>query len=568
MHAGTVFVVCPLIFAALWTGLHAASPLPSIPDRVQALVGSCVVIPCSFTPPAPRMKQRVDVRLRFRSGGPFFPLQRTAFNSQDGGQVSRDFRGRVSLVGQMADGDCSLKIERVRKDDPQVFEISLKIEDDLLWEKRRSFNFDITDSPEPPIITGMSSATEGQLITLNCSISYHCPTTPPSLKWRWERGAQTNRTELEGMQTLHVDPQKRKLLASLSFTASHQVKPRLRCEVMFPEVKALSTSRELHVTFPPKDVRIQVQSLMVQEGGTAFLTCSCKADPPASEYRWSYRKHGHTVHLHQQTHAVRVFNVTRDMTVRCSAQNLIGRGESQFTSLNVQYKPIIVQPSSACIVNGSELVCHCSVDSNPKPAVTWSVNGSVPPNSYNISVTSEPNMLTVTMRGHMVKPQRVICFAVNALGNDSVMLLQGEEPAPLLWLVLPAAAAGCLVIALLILLVCCCRKKARKNVLNRHPAVYSEGMGIYQERMPIYINCTEVTHIYTNGSYQLMYQNSTPLFVRTKQVRPMGRRGGERRRGGEDGRTDRRANQGVRAIREVQDTTMADAETAIYLEII
>lgn len=36
--------------------------------------------------------------------------------------------------------------------------------------------------------------------------------------------------------------------------------------------------------------------------------------------------------------------------------------------------------------------------------------------------------------------------------------------------------------------------------------------------MPLYINCTEVTHIYTNGSYQLVYQNCTPVFVRTKQV--------------------------------------------------
>lgn len=48
--------------------------------------------------------------------------------------------------------------------------------------------------------------------------------------------------------------------------------------------------------------------------------------------------------------------------------------------------------------------------------------------------------------------------------------------------------------------------------------MYPEGLGIYQDRMPLYINCTEVTHIYANGSYQLVYQNCTPLFVRTKQV--------------------------------------------------
>lgn len=48
----------------------------------------------------------------------------------------------------------------------------------------------------------------------------------------------------------------------------------------------------------------------------------------------------------------------------------------------------------------------------------------------------------------------------------------------------------------------------------------------------------------------------------------MGRRGGERRRGGEDGGTDRRAGLGVRGTREAQSAAMADAETAIYLEIL
>uniref|UniRef100_A0AAQ5XUU5 Ig-like domain-containing protein n=1 Tax=Amphiprion ocellaris TaxID=80972 RepID=A0AAQ5XUU5_AMPOC len=482
MHVDTVFLTCPLIFAALWRGVQAVSPVPSVPDRVQALVGSCVVIPCSFTPLAPRpfrgRKERVDVRLRFRGGGHFFPLRSTAFNSEDRDQVSRDFQGRTSLFGRIADGDCSVKIERIRQDDPQVFEIALKTGDDLLWGKPSSFNLDVIESPEAPVISGMLSATEGQLVTLNCSVSYHCPSRPPALQWRWERGAQMNNTEPEEAQIIRLEPQRLTLLASLSFTVSHQVKPRLRCEVSYPGAKTLATSKDLHVT----------------------------------------------------------------------------------------YKPLILRLSSTCVVEDLGLLCSCSVDSNPKPAVTWSVNGTVPPHDYNLSVTSEPNMLTATLRGHMDKPQRVICFAVNALGNDSLVLLQGEEEAAiLLWLIVPAVAI-CLAVPLLSLLVYCCRKRAGKRVLSRRPAVYPGGLGIYQDRMPLYINCTEVTHIYTNGSYQLVYQNCTPLFVHTKQIRPMGRRGGERRRGGEGGGMDRRAGLGVRGVREVQGAT--DADTAIYLEIL
>lgn len=93
---------------------------------------------------------------------------------------------------------------------------------------------------------------------------------------------------------------------------------------------------------PPKEVTVQVQTLTVQDGGNALLVCSCKADPPVSEYRWSYTQHGRTVNLPQRTHTVRVYNVSRDMRVRCLAQNLIGRGQSPPTALNVQCNPLKV----------------------------------------------------------------------------------------------------------------------------------------------------------------------------------------------------------------------------------
>ncbi|KAI4810907.1 hypothetical protein KUCAC02_013834 [Chaenocephalus aceratus] len=530
MHVDTVFLLCPLIFAAaaLWRRVQAVSPVPSVPAHVQALVGSCVVVPCSFTPQTPhplRGRKRVDVRIRFRGGGHIFTFRSTAFNSEDRDQVSRDFQGRASLFGRIADGDCSVKIERISQDNSREFEMALKREDELLWGKPRSFSLDVLDTPEAPVISGMLSATEGQLVTLNCSVRYSCPSRPPTLRWSWERGDWPNGTEPAGVQTLHPEPHRPMLLSTLSFTASHK------------------------------------------EGGSALLVCSCKADPPVSEYRWSYSQHGRTVHLHHRTHTIRVFNVTRDMRVRCLVQNQIGRGESKPTPLNIQYKPVILRLSSTCVVEYLEVLCHCSVDSKPKPAITWSVNGTVPPRDYNGSVTSEPGALTATLRGHMDKPLTVICFAFNALGNDSLLLLQGEEETTfLMWLVIPAVSI-CLVLFLLSLSFYCCRKRSEKHVLKRLPAVYPEGMGIYQDQMPLYINCTEVTHIYTNGSYQLVYQNCTPNFVHTKQIHPIGRRGGERRRRGEGGGIDRREGLEVRGTREVQ-SNVADAETAIYLEII
>uniref|UniRef100_A0A8C6M2G7 Ig-like domain-containing protein n=1 Tax=Nothobranchius furzeri TaxID=105023 RepID=A0A8C6M2G7_NOTFU len=220
--------------------LFAVSLVPSVPDRVKALVDSCVVIPCSFTPAAPDPlqgpKKRVDVRLRFRDGSHLFPLRSTAFNSESRDQVSRNFQGRTSLFGRISDGDCSVQIEGVRAGDPKVFEVALKKEDVLLWGKKDTFGW-IVETLEPPVISGALSATDGQLVTLNCSINYYCPSRPPTMQWKWEGRAQLNITELEEVKVITPDAQRWMLLSSLSFTVSHLVKPRIRCEVKHPGQK-------------------------------------------------------------------------------------------------------------------------------------------------------------------------------------------------------------------------------------------------------------------------------------------------------------------------------------------
>lgn len=78
-------------------------------------------------------------------------------------------------------------------------------------------------------------------------------------------------------------------------------------------------------------------------------------------------------------------------------------------------------------MQGLNVLCRCSVDSNPTAAVTWSVNDTVPPYHYNTSISSESHTLTAMLQGPMDQPLRVMCFAVNALGNDSLVLLQAGE---------------------------------------------------------------------------------------------------------------------------------------------
>lgn len=106
----------------------------------------------------------------------------------------------------------------------------------------------LTDTPEAPVITGLSAATEGQHVTLNCSVGYHCPSAPPTLRWIWEKGALWNGSKPGEVQTLLLHPHRPMLLTSLSFIATPEVKPRFRCEAHHPGGNPLATLKNLHVT--------------------------------------------------------------------------------------------------------------------------------------------------------------------------------------------------------------------------------------------------------------------------------------------------------------------------------
>ncbi|XP_061097934.1 sialic acid-binding Ig-like lectin 7 isoform X2 [Conger conger] len=451
------------VLLGLWRAAVCVSLSVSVPDRVAALSGSCAVIPCSFRAEPHR---RYQLRLRYESR--LLILRGTAFCSEDASQVSRDYRGRTALAGDPQTGDCSVSVERVAADDRRRYEVWLRERGATEWKKSGKVFLDVSETPEAPLITDPGAVIEGQLVTLNCTVSSSCPSRPPEVLWKWERGVPESQSVTQSSGT-PLSQGEGQILSSLSFIASSASKPRVRCEARYPGGRTASVAKEMHV----------------------------------------------------------------------------------------RYKPTIF-PWSVCHWEDGAVSCHCAVEGNPRPAVTWSVNGSSPPVRYNTSVSMENGTLSATLRGGTDQQLRVVCYAYNALGNDTSALPYTVIDS-LMWKVVPAVCvlSSISLLFLLLLVFHCWRRKSGKHILNCRPSssVYPGNLGIYQEIMPLYINCTEVTHIYTNGSYQLIYQNCTPLFVKSKQVLQVHQK--ERRVGRMDRQRQRERGRPER-----------DTETPVYLEII
>ncbi|KAL0171137.1 hypothetical protein M9458_031448, partial [Cirrhinus mrigala] len=105
----------------------------SAPGRVLAMEGSCLVIPCSFSPSSDA--QTMDLRL-IRTPTTYLMMLRktkTVFSSQRGDAVHPDYRDRTALAGNFSAGDCSVSISGVRRDDQNTYELQMKERGQRSW---------------------------------------------------------------------------------------------------------------------------------------------------------------------------------------------------------------------------------------------------------------------------------------------------------------------------------------------------------------------------------------------------------------------------------------------------
>ncbi|KAK2815368.1 hypothetical protein Q7C36_023634 [Tachysurus vachellii] len=559
-----MIVITTAVFMCLCWSVRARL-VPTTPERVFAIQGSCALIPCSF-PSANGSGVGVAIRLRYRPS-PLWTRRQTAFSSDKADQTESKFRGRITLSGDLSLGNCSLIISDVSTGDPDVYELELR-ERRGSWGKNKGIQVFVTRIPEQPVLSVPPIVVLGQRVVLNCSVRINCPLEPPRLRWIWERGGAEGAGEDRGTERVQTEGEMPSLISSLSFTPSELVKPRVRCDAHHHGNRKSSSIANMNIHFPPMDVSVEVHTEQVREGGSVQLVCVCKADPPVMKYQWSYTHSSNVLPLPHHTHSIRIHNVTRHTHVQCTAHNALGHATSPPTRLNVQYGPLIVRNASVCEWKDHMQECVCVVDSNPHPLITWSVNGIVPPLSFNTTSSLTHHTVQETLRGHTHTPLHTTCYAFNYLGNDTNTLrLQKVKDS----VVQPLISAGFSVLLFILLFitvllfVCLCRRRtgSRRRGMGSTPDVYPSVVSVYQEHTPLYINCSEVTHIYTNGSYQLVYQNCTPCFIRTTQTHKRQRRGARREKRERDRQTPASQTE-----RERQLSLTTDSDSAIYVEVI
>ncbi|XP_048012048.1 B-cell receptor CD22 isoform X2 [Megalobrama amblycephala] len=357
--------VCVFVF--LLQGVCCKDFSISLPERIEALSGSCVIIKCTFEIGKDEDKYLTEsdaTGLWLKDGDNANNHQ--VFNSRD--PKPDHFKGEIT--GKLHEKNCTTifyDVSSNHNESPPKRTVKLYVEQK-----------EVQDQEE---------VLEGSSVSLRCSAETLCSSPPPTLTW-----SSTPRIPLS------ESSRQQELISDLNFTAAHRHhRVTFTCTITYQILDKNKTAQDsitLHVQYSPKNTSVSVlPSGSVLEGSSVTLTCSSDANPAVLNYTWSRDSEGQLKQLQTgDTLTFNKINQTQGGWYNCTAQNKHGTQESS-VMLDIQYAPKI-SPSSSC--NGTDVTeCFCEVDGNPSPKLEWRLSGRPVTNSSDTFISEERLSSTV-----------------------------------------------------------------------------------------------------------------------------------------------------------------------------
>uniref|UniRef100_A0A8C4T172 Myelin-associated glycoprotein-like n=1 Tax=Erpetoichthys calabaricus TaxID=27687 RepID=A0A8C4T172_ERPCA len=469
----------------------------SVPHKISALQGSCVVVPCEVTYPGEAKSADEVTTIWYKNSD-------TMFSSKE--QVDR-----WKQIGDIELRNCTLEIDQVRNTDAGRLHFRIEVKNLNSYSfKENLVTVELVDDPQEPKLNSPRDVKAGDRIFASCEALHSCPSHPPQFTWRNTKG-------LSHAQHQKLENGEWKSSSTLEFTPAIQDNDKkLTCMVEHRGGKIKESFVLLNVKYQP---RIQNSSSCSVD--TTTVSCQCHVDSnPESQITWRVRNREMGANITYQKGTTTVgtlqaaFPLSRN--VLCLATNSYGKDEKSFL-LPLHEKPEI-HNDSRCAINATGLFCICFVNSTPPVDIQWQLSGT---NLSSSITTKQGDMTTAILMDPITSSQSISCLAVNDYGRASMTFTVPKDD--LMWylfIALPSAA----VLLIVVLVVVVCRQRAGKNTaekninyVNKKTSVDSED---YRNGEKSRYTSWEINEHQTSYD-QDIYCNEHPVYGNTEELQEM-----------------------------------------------
>ncbi|KTG40051.1 hypothetical protein cypCar_00030264 [Cyprinus carpio] len=390
----------------------------NLPNRVEALKGSCVFIPCTFD-----IGQNLKNDLTDSAKRKWFKGKTLQFDSSS--PNNGPLKGEI--FGTATQKNCTTCFDNISQSHKGSYYFRLEGSDTLQYSykepKHSQVQIVVLESPPKPTLRvfkdqqelmKMMEVIEGSSVNLRCSTKIFCPSRPPSL--RWSSSLNENVTEKQYQNQTE-------LISDLNLTVSHRHhRVTFTCTATHQLQQPITTQESwmLLVQYAPRNTSVTINPAgLVLEGRSVTLSCSSNANP-AVNYTW-YRDTNGLLNPVQTGPNLTINDTdsTHSGQYYCTAENKRGTQNISLL-LDVQFAPKI---SSSCSRN-SAMACVCEAHGNPCPTLEWRLSGHVLYNSTETSISEETLGSTgvkgvLTTHRSLKDTDILQCFSANIYGSAS-----------------------------------------------------------------------------------------------------------------------------------------------------
>uniref|UniRef100_A0A8P4FUT1 Ig-like domain-containing protein n=1 Tax=Dicentrarchus labrax TaxID=13489 RepID=A0A8P4FUT1_DICLA len=193
----------------------------TVPTKIPALQGSCVVIPCTYTYPKPNSKKTLN---RWR--GFWMKGKKIVSTNLPKWKLAQEYKKRTQFLGNLQSRNCTMLLDGLRQTDvgPFYFRIEMPQYKSFSYINQ-AVSIDVIRNPPPPSL----SVKVNDDVTASCSVSHTCPSIPPQFTWSrtgiiTHQSKKLNNWTWETVSTLTFNPLPADFNVTLNCTVQYRGK--------------------------------------------------------------------------------------------------------------------------------------------------------------------------------------------------------------------------------------------------------------------------------------------------------------------------------------------------------